>query len=271
MSFQPVVAGAGLVGWAFLQNTQARQTEVFNRSPALIRDTDHFAENIATVRTAEDLVSDRRMLRVALGAFGLQDDIDSRAFIRTILEQGTRDEGALANRLTDDRYQKLASAFGFDAPGGPRSAEPGFAKEIVELYRQRRFEQAVGEQAPALRLGLNATRELPQIARSNQSENGKWFTIMGTPPLREVFETVLGLPAGFGQVEIDQQLEIFKDRAEAQLGLSSLADLADPARLDTLVERFLLMDQIATDTSMSSGSIALTLLQAAPSPGARGF
>ena len=261
MSFQPVIAGSGLVGWSFLQRTLERQTDIFNTSPALTRDSDYFAQNIKAIQTAEDLVSDRRLLRVALGAFGLQEDINSRAFIQRILEQGTQDDDALANRLTDDRYKKLADAFGFDQASGPLSAQDGFAGGIIDLYRQRSFEVAVGEQDQALRLALNAVRELGEIARSDQSENGKWFTIMGTQPLREVFETVLGLPSGFGQIDIDQQLEIFKDRAERQLGLDTLEDLAVPQLREELVERFLLMDQISSFETQSSNAIALTLLQ----------
>lgn len=261
MTFQPVVPGSGLAGWAFLQSTMQRQTEVFNKSPNLARDSDYFTQNIGAVRTADDLVSDRRLLRVALGAFGLQDDIDSRAFIRKILEEGTRDEGALANRLTDSRYKKLAEAFGFDRLTGPRTAQTGFSSEIVGLYRRRSFEVAVGQQDQALRLGLNAMRELPEIARSDQSENAKWFTIMGTQPLRQVFETVLGLPTGFGKLDLDRQLAIFKGRADRQLGIGKLEELADPAAVEKLVERFLLMDQVKSFGAQSSNAIALTLLQ----------
>jgi len=259
--FTPVIPVGGLPGWTLLNRTIERQTTLFNAAPALQRDTDHFLRSIAGIESAGDLVSDRRLLRVALGAFGLQNDIDSRAFIRTVLEQGTTEDSALANRLADDRYKKLADAFAFDRAEGPLTGQPGFASEIIDLYRQRSFEVAVGEPDQALRLGLNATRDLADIARSDQSENAKWFTIMGTQPLREVFETVLGLPPGFGQIDLDQQLEIFKDRAERQLGLDTLEDLADPQILEDLVERFLLMDQVSSFATLSSNSIALTLLQ----------
>ena len=40
---------------------------------------------------------------MALGAFGLQDDINNRYFIRKILEEGTTNEDALANRFSDTR------------------------------------------------------------------------------------------------------------------------------------------------------------------------
>ena len=81
MSFQPVIPAAGLAGWRFLERTYDAQFSAFNAAPELVRDTDYFAANITTVSSAEDLVSDRRLLRVALGAFGLENDIDNRFFI----------------------------------------------------------------------------------------------------------------------------------------------------------------------------------------------
>ena len=267
MNFQPIVPASGLTGWVFLTSTLDRQTEVFEKSPQLVRDTDYFTHTIATVGTAEDLVSDRRLMRVALGAFGLQDDINSRAFIQRILEEGTTQDDALANRLSDDRYRKLADAFGFDRPEGPRTQAVGFAAGINNLFRQRSFEIAVGDQDESLRLALNAQRDLAQIADSDDSEDAKWFTIMGTQPLRKVFETALGLPSSFAQLDLDRQLVDFKARATSQLGLNSLADLTDPDRLDKLVERFLLRDQVSQIGALSSQSIALTLLQSAAQRG----
>ena len=73
MNFTPVVPLGGLSGWALLSRTSERQTDLFNKSPQIVRDTEYFEQNIAKITTAEGLVSDRRLLRVALGAFGLQE------------------------------------------------------------------------------------------------------------------------------------------------------------------------------------------------------
>ncbi len=261
MIFQPVVPSSGLPGWIFLNATLDRQTEQFDKSPTIIRDTDYFEQKVGEIQTAKDLVSDRRLLRVTLGAFGLQEDINSRAFIQKILEEGVSDDDALANRLADDRYARLAETFGFDR-ASPRTMEGGFGVEITTLFRARSFEIAIGDQDQALRLALNTKRELAEIVTSDESDNAKWFTIMGTAPLREVFETVLGLPSSFGQLDLDRQLIEFQDRAERQLGISNLEDFAEPERLEKLIERFLLRDQIKQNSaSFSSASIALTLLQ----------
>ena len=101
--FTPIIPAGGLVGWRFLQNTQEAQFDSFTKSPQVRRDADHFRDRIGEISSAADLVQDRQLLSVALGAFGLQDDIDNRAFIRQVLEEGTVDDEALANRFADSR------------------------------------------------------------------------------------------------------------------------------------------------------------------------
>lgn len=267
--FAPVVPVGGLVGWTLLNRTIDRQTTLFNAAPALQRDTDHFVQRIAEVQSAADLVSDRRLLRVALGAFGLQDDIDSRAFIRTIIEQGTEVDDALANRLADDRYRSLAEAFGFlsgtaqgtTAQGRP---PPDFAERIVDQFRRREFEVAVGEQDGALRIALNADRAFAALATEEGSDTALWFRILGTPPLREAFEGALGLPKSFAQLDLDRQLEDIKSLAARRLDITSPKDLADDTLREGLIRQFLLRDQLSSFAISSSQSIALTLLQSAP-------
>ena len=107
---------------------------------------DNFREKIESIKTAEDLVADRELLSVALGAFGLDDDINNTFFIRKVLEDGTIDDDALANRLSDSRYADLSEAFGFGTPGFTRTSLSFFADEIVDRYEAQQFQQAVGDQ-----------------------------------------------------------------------------------------------------------------------------
>lgn len=261
MSFQPIVPLGGLAGWSFLTRTQESQSAAFGSGARITRDTAYFEDRIAGIDSAEALVSDRRLLRVALGAFGLQDDLDSKAFIREILEGGTQKSGALATRLTDSRYREFADAFGFGNAGGARTGSDGFGAEITARFRTRQFEIAIGNQDQSMRLALTAERELPAIATSSGSENTRWLRIMGNPPLREVFERALGLPDGFGQLDLDRQVEVFSDRAARQLGLGSLDDLSGADMRESIIQRYLLREQVADFSAVSGGSVALTLLQ----------
>jgi len=77
MSFTPVIPMTGYAGWAFLSRTLERQQESFVESGTVKRAAEYFRENIGKATTAEALVGDRRLLEVALGAFGLEDDINA--------------------------------------------------------------------------------------------------------------------------------------------------------------------------------------------------
>ena len=261
MTFQPVIVGTGLTAWRFLQNTYDRQFDQVSQSAVVLRDTEYFQENIAQVQSVEELVSDRRLLRVSLQAFGLQDDLNSKALISKVLSEGTENNDALANRLADSRYAELSKAFGFGDLGGPRTTISGFAQDIVGKYRSQGFELAVGNQDDTMRLALNAQRKLPELAESAGSNNAKWFQIMGTPPLRSVFETALGLPSSFGQLDIDKQLEVFKEKADQRFGTDQISDFADDPKVEKLIETYLLQTQTAQIQTGNGANIALLLLQ----------
>lgn len=368
--FQPIVPLGGLVGWQFLQRTEASQREAFSQSAAIEREAENFRNQISSVRSAEDLVGDFRLRRIALGAFGLTDDINNNYLIQRVLQEGIDDPADLANRLSDSRYSALAQAFSFGSDGAPgselarisetvrgaaahlgdpeaeakafdlvaqlkalsdlagagaaleqRSAAqaridnlwpevmgerslraafknafdiaPGFdalpenvqqevlrqkivgvlgerpasdlvnfAESIIANYVDREFERAVGEQNEDMRLALNLRRELPAISGSDASEDTQWFRVMGSPPLRRVFETVLGLPKEFAALDIDRQLETFKEKATGVFGSSSVSQFSNPDKLSELTKLYLLRAELGASSGAgtSSSNAALTIL-----------
>ena len=264
MSFTPVVPATGNLGWTFLKNSRADQQRAFDASTPIKRNTDYFAENIGTIRSAEDLVSDRRLLTVALGAFGLDDDINNTFFIQKVLEEGTLDPESFANRLSDKRYFAMAEAFGFNL-SPPNTVLSDFAAGIIADYRTRQFEVAVGNQDENLRLALGLSRDIEELASKNLEEDTMWFSIMGNPPLRRAFEFALGLPSEVAAIDIDQQLKEFRARSESIFGVSNPAEFTDPELQEKLVRSFLLRAELdASANAFSRGSVALSLLQTIP-------
>jgi hypothetical protein len=262
MSFQPVLPLSGYTGWGFLKRTMARQQAVQQALPAQQRDEAYFRDRIGKADTAEKLVSDKRLLRIALAAFGLEGDVNSKAFIRKILEGGTLSEGSLANKLADKQYQKFSAAFGYGDFSVPRTKLSTFADEILTQYRARTFETAVGDQNNSYRLALNAERELPALAAKTNSADAKWYTILGWAPLREVMQTALGLPKSFASIDIDQQVSMLKAKSEAAFGSSDPAQFKDAKKMEALTRRYLLQSEIQSQTTTSSPAArALALLQ----------
>lgn len=260
--FQPVIPIGGLGGWRFLQETYDSQFKAFTESVQIQRDSDYFRETVGSIASAEEFVKDRRLLTVALGAFGLEDDINNRYFIRKILEEGTTNEDALANKFSDSRYAEMSEAFGFGPKEFLKVGEATFVEAIVSRFEAASFEIAAGQQNESMRFALYAQREMEPLAADEMSNDAKWFTIMGEPPLRNIFEKALNLPKSFGQIDLDQQLEVFKDRAKKEFGTDDISQFSDPEKVQDLIDKYIVRDQISQfNTGFSSQSIALTLLR----------
>lgn len=262
MIFQPAIPLSGVAGLRFLERTEDAQRETFDQSPLLAREVAYFRENIADITTAEELVNDRQLLKVALGAFGLDSEIDKKFFMRKMLEEGTEETSALAIRFTDPRYRSFVAAFGFGNAEGARTGDFDFAQRISDAYLTRQFEAAIGEQDPDLRLAMAFKREIADLAALPEGNNTAWFAVLGSRNLRAVVETAFGLPSQFSQLDVDVQRETLQDRARDMLGSESVSVFADPEKLDQFVNQFLARAQINSGPSSATpGFAALTLLQ----------
>lgn len=267
MSFEPTIPSTGLTGWAFLQSTYDRQFENFNKDPILERDNEYFMENIGNVKTAEDLVSDYRLLEVALNAFGLASEIDSKAMIQKVLEDGSEADDALANKLGDDRWIDFTDAFKFGPGLAPVTGLTYKMQEIADKNVVQSFEDAVGAQDVSMQIALYAERELVDLVTFDDegeelSITGQWLNIIGQPQLQSMMQTTLGLPSDLALLDIDQQVDIMQDAAKKRFGSDDLKMFSDPEEMKTLINTYLARTELeAYQSSNSSASLALSLLQ----------
>ena len=249
MTFQPVLASTGLVGWQFLSRTADVQQASYARSPVITTAIERFREGVGSVQSAQDLVSNRAVLEVVLGAYGLQDDLPNKFFIRKVMEDGTSSPEALSNRLADPRYAALAEELNFSEGRPALLSSPEFLERLETDFKRQRFEVAVGQQDVPLRLSLGLERELGSLTERIKSADAQWFAVMGNPPLRRVFEAALGLPKEIGSLDIDQQLVVFRDRAEAKFGFSTPGEFNSPKAVEDLRRAFLVASESARPTS----------------------
>lgn len=257
MTFQPLIGAGGYSGWRLLSRTMEMQKTAVARDPSIARDLSHVREKIAKVETADALMSDFRLLKTALSAFGLEGDLNKKFFVRKVLESDLDDPKSFANKLSDKRYRQMAEAFGF-ATGKKRSAS--LAEDVAQRHVAAELERRVGNADGNLRLAMNASRELATLAKSGSSENARWYSILGSLPLRKVVEGALGLGADFGKLPVDRQLSEIKAKAERLTGSDSVRAFGDPAVVEKLVQRFLARAGAATSVQ-SSYNAALVLLR----------
>lgn len=263
MSFAPVIPASGLAGWRFLQATMDRQRAAFAQTAVAAREADYFRKNIAAVETPGDLVGDRTLLKVALGAYGLDDEISKKFFLQKVLSEGADLPNALANKLVDPRYREITRAFGFGTLVPPDFSDPGFADAILARHDELQFERAVGEADNSMRLAMTFKREIAALADPDLPASTGWFRVMGSPPLRNFFETAMGLPAATGALDIDQQLRIFQERAEAVFGFDRLSGFSGEAVITKAIRLFFARDAASQGPGAATpGYGALSILHA---------
>lgn len=261
MSFVPLTGGGGYLGWKLLTRTMEAQKATLAGSAEIGRVKDRLTSGLRTIETAAQLVSDHKVLAPALTAYGLEGDIRNRFLVQKILSDGVADPASLGRRMADKRYARMAEDFRFDS-ATPATKDAGFADKLFERYLDREFERRVGEQDQNLRLALNARRELTALAARDGNENTKWYEVLGSPPLRKVFEGAFGLGSAFGKLPIDRQLSEIRSRAEKMFGSSKMEVFIRPEATEKLNRMFLLRSGMAQAAAQNPYSVALTLLSA---------
>jgi hypothetical protein len=132
--------------------------------------------------------------------------------------------------------------------GGPAVSSPSFIAQVVQKYTEAQLEQVVGDTSNVLRQARYAQQQLPSITN--------WDSIIASPPLANVIQTVLGLPASFGALNISQQAQVYSQRM-------NIANFQNPTKLASLLNQYVAMASASAPSSSSSP--ALQLLNAASS------
>ena len=210
--------------------------------------------------TPDELLSDATLRGATFGLLAIPDTVSNRGLAKRILESDPGVPTSLVNVFPDNRYQSLAAFFDFRSEPVPRGYPTGFVEQVTKNYIAREFEARVGDIDPTMRIALSLERELGQVARGSGSNDAKWFAIMASPPLRQVFEGAFGFPSSFGSIDIDQQLVRLKARSEKTFGTSEVSELTDPEKLDTLRQRYLLLGSIQSSGSFTGANAASIIL-----------
>lgn len=259
MVFQPVIPLSGLAGWNFLQETYDTQLDTYSKSPSIERDIEYFKEKFAQPLAVEDFLSDPRLRRVTLTAFGLNGEEWKTGYIRNILEEVQDPESTFLQRLNNTQYTNFAEAL--EPANGQINLITSEIDTIAARYAAESFELAVGQQNDSMRLALNYRDGVSEVVTEDSSDEAILFKLLGSEPIRAVLDTALGIPADLAQLDIDRQAEYLDDRLKSQFGINSVQDLKDPEVVDQVLKRFQILAGINQNfASTSSASTALVLL-----------
>ncbi len=99
------------------------------------KDAEYYAENINKVKDLDDFLGDYKLYSYAMKAYGLDDMIYAKAFMKKVLESDLTDANSFANKLSDTRYREFAAAFNFNAP--PKDVQTDEQEDdLIGLYKQ---------------------------------------------------------------------------------------------------------------------------------------
>jgi hypothetical protein len=216
-----------------LPKTQAMTAD----EPAVKTASAYYAANIGSVSSISSFVNNYRLLSYALDAYGLGDQINSKALITQVLEGGVSNPKSLANTLSNTAWQAFATAFNFTGQGVSSISTASAITTTTNNYVEQQLETEQGEHDPGVQLALYFQRVAPTVTNA--------YGILADPNLLEVVQTIFGLAPESSASNIDAE-------ASAISKLVPISDLTDPTKLKQLTERFTAMYDL--DYGPSSGA-----------------
>lgn len=220
----------------------------------------YYQDKIQGVETVEDLLADRGIVDVVLGAYGFDPKTVTDDFLKKIFASDLGDRKSFVNQQGDNNWAELVASFNFDGEGKlTRSTlgtvqQRGETLETINLFMRQTLEENEGQSSEAVRLALYFERTAPTITSA--------YDIIADSALTEVFRTIYGFSEDFSNMDVDAQAKAIKSKLD-------LADLQDPKKLQRLIERYTAMYDTANATfdstavsilSGTSGSISADLL-----------
>jgi len=223
-----------------------RSLTTLSKDPEIARESKFYLENIGAIKTVDDFIKNDRVYRFAMKAFGLDDMIYAKAFVRKVLTEGVSDSKAFANTLTDTRFKELATTLNFAANGEAATATADARQGTVDRFVRLTLEQRSGEQNEGVRLALYFARKAPSITKP--------IGILADKALLKVAQTALNIPAETSLMDIDRQAEMYAKRIDVE-------DFKDPEKLEAFIQRFTSMWELSNGAaSQLSSALAAPLI-----------
>lgn len=188
--------GSSLSQWRVLNATMERQQALVRNDAQNKADAEYARQKLPAIGSADELLKDRRLYVYVMRAFGLEDQVNSQALVKKILQSDLSDSNSYANRIRDTRFRELAGALNF----GSASSEPkSFIEQISSAYVTRTYEEQVGSKNPALSMMLDYTRNL--------ASKNSWAEVLADKEMAEIVRMAFNLPEPYGPVGEAKQAE----------------------------------------------------------------
>ncbi|WP_174373177.1 DUF1217 domain-containing protein [Agrobacterium tumefaciens] len=196
------------------------------------KEVSYYREKMETLETVDQLLADRRLLDFMLVAQRIDPKSVTTDYLKKIFKSDLKDPKSFANTEKDTRFRALAGSFNFDTKGNIRATTGQTIQNTRSLmetrdnYVRQTLEERAGEENSGVRLALYFKRMAGGISNP--------YDILADNALAEFTRTALGMPAETANSKVDVQAKMIEKRLK-------MKDLQDPAKVEKLVSRFLVM------------------------------
>ena len=206
-----------------IANNLHRFTTLASKKTDVAAATKHFEANVGGIKSVDDFMSNTRVYRYAMKAFGLEDMIFAKAMVKKVLTEGVTNSKSLANTLTDKRFLALAKAFDFASYGETATTRKAATTDVTEAYVRQSLEESEGKLNKGVELALYFARKAPTIKSA--------YGILADRTLLKVVQTTLGISEYTSFQDIDKQ-------AKTISSMMNISDLGDPAKVEKFLAKF---------------------------------
>lgn len=215
---------------------------------AATEEAEYYQEKIAGIRTVSELLADRGVIDVVLGAFGFDPEEVTDDFLKQVFASDLDDPKSFVNKQTDQNWAEMLASFNFDSDGNLTDdtvgtiQQRGDTLETINLYLRQTLEESEGESNEGVRLALYFERTAPTLTDA--------YDLIADEALLEVFRTAFGYSEDFSNMDVDVQAKIVEDNLD-------LSEMQDPEKMERFLQRYTAMYDTENATYDTS---ALTIL-----------
>jgi Protein of unknown function (DUF1217) len=208
------------------------------KSGVVKADIDYFRANIGKVKTPDEFLKDYRLLKFALTAYQMEDQLNYPARIKQILKDNPNDSASLVNRMTNATYKTMNADFNFFRGGVAKLSDKAFIDQLVSKYASAQYQTTVSNGNSNVADALYFRDKIGSISNTYQ--------IIGDAVLFGVVKTALNIP----NAAVTGDVKRLKQWIEGKLDMKKLKD---STYVGKLLDRFLVLKDVETRKASGGG------------------
>ena len=194
------------VGFSIYVQNESQQIAKYSQEATVQQTVSYFKKHISQIKSVDDLTRDPKLLNFVLTAFGLQGAANQPALVAGVLKSDLSKSNSLANELADPRYQQLAKEFNVATFGMSNFSSSQVISDVVNRYLTNAYEGSLDNVNGALHSAAYFLRNIGNVTSA--------YNILADPVLRNVIQTVTGLPAQIAVLPIQDEANLVNSKID---------------------------------------------------------